>query len=231
MANFPDVVETFTAESNADVNNVGGTVIDADDINAVYALLAAIEAWVGPNTDTSAAASHEGRLKALEAVEALVNPMTTTGDTLYSSDDDGTPARLGIGSSGQFKRVVSGLPSWGDLGGGVVDTYLELAGQSSAPGAPAADTGRLYVLAADDHLYFKGPDGTARDLIATSSAYNGIKQDGGTTLTARNILNIIEGAGMTITAVDNSGSGWTDVTFATTEASPDYATANWIGGD
>jgi hypothetical protein len=41
----------------------------------------------------------------------MVNPMTTTGDTIYSSSGS-TPARLGIGSTGQVLTVSGGIPSW-----------------------------------------------------------------------------------------------------------------------
>ena len=41
----------------------------------------------------------------------MSNPMTTTGDTIYSSSGS-TPARLGIGSSGQVLTVAAGVPSW-----------------------------------------------------------------------------------------------------------------------
>ena len=41
----------------------------------------------------------------------MVNPMTTTGDTIYSSSGS-TPARLGIGSTGQVMTVAAGIPSW-----------------------------------------------------------------------------------------------------------------------
>lgn len=41
----------------------------------------------------------------------MTNPMTTTGDTIYSSSGS-TPARLGIGSSGQVLTVAAGVPSW-----------------------------------------------------------------------------------------------------------------------
>lgn len=41
----------------------------------------------------------------------MTNPMTTTGDTIYSSSGS-TPARLGIGSSGQVLTVSGGVPSW-----------------------------------------------------------------------------------------------------------------------
>jgi hypothetical protein len=41
----------------------------------------------------------------------MTNPMTTTGDTIYSSSGS-TPARLGIGSTGQILTVAGGIPSW-----------------------------------------------------------------------------------------------------------------------
>jgi hypothetical protein len=41
----------------------------------------------------------------------MTNPMTTTGDTIYSSSGS-TPARLGIGSTGQVLTVAAGVPSW-----------------------------------------------------------------------------------------------------------------------
>jgi hypothetical protein len=41
----------------------------------------------------------------------MVNPMTTTGDTIYSSSGS-TPARLGIGSTGNVLTVAGGVPTW-----------------------------------------------------------------------------------------------------------------------
>ena len=47
----------------------------------------------------------------------MTNPMTTTGDTIYSSSGS-TPARLGIGSTGQVLTVSGGLPVWAAAPGG-----------------------------------------------------------------------------------------------------------------
>jgi hypothetical protein len=41
----------------------------------------------------------------------MTNPMTTTGDTIYSSSGS-TPARLGIGTTGQILTVSGGVPAW-----------------------------------------------------------------------------------------------------------------------
>jgi hypothetical protein len=47
----------------------------------------------------------------------MTNPMTTTGDMVYSSSGS-TPARLGIGSTGQVITVAGGIPSWATPAGG-----------------------------------------------------------------------------------------------------------------
>jgi hypothetical protein len=52
----------------------------------------------------------------------MTNPMTTTGDTIYSSSGS-TPARLGIGSTGQVLTVASGVPSWATPSGATIDTF------------------------------------------------------------------------------------------------------------
>jgi len=44
----------------------------------------------------------------------MTNPMTTTGDIIYSSPGS-TPVRLGIGSAAQVLTVASGVPSWAAL--------------------------------------------------------------------------------------------------------------------
>jgi len=48
---------------------------------------------------------------ALPSSTGMTNPMTTTGDMIYSSSGS-TPARLGIGSTSQILTVVSGIPAW-----------------------------------------------------------------------------------------------------------------------
>jgi len=45
--------------------------------------------------------------------------LTTTGDTYYASAA-GTPARLGIGSTGQVLKVSGGVPAWGSDSGKVL---------------------------------------------------------------------------------------------------------------
>jgi hypothetical protein len=73
----------------------------------------------------------------------MTNPMTTTGDTIYSSSGS-TPARLGIGTTGQVLAVSGGIPAWTTpaAGGKVLQvvnaTYGTQAGSTSTT---YADTG------------------------------------------------------------------------------------------
>lgn len=57
--------------------------------------------------------------------------LTTTGDIIYASGAS-TPARLGIGSSGQVLQVSSGLPAWGTApsGGMTLISTTTLTGAS-----------------------------------------------------------------------------------------------------
>lgn len=62
----------------------------------------------------------------------MTNPMTTTGDTIYSSSGS-TPARLGIGSTGQVLTVAGGVPSWAtpaSAGGMTLLSTTNLSGAS-----------------------------------------------------------------------------------------------------
>ena len=72
----------------------------------------------------------------------MTNPMTTTGDIIYSSSGS-TPARLGIGTTGQVVTVASGLPSWATpAGGGKVLQVIQgsTSTQASNSTATFADT-------------------------------------------------------------------------------------------
>ena len=61
----------------------------------------------------------------------MTNPMTTTGDMIYSSSGS-TPARLGIGSSGQVVTVSGGVPVWAtpSSGGMTLLSTTTLSGSS-----------------------------------------------------------------------------------------------------
>lgn len=61
--------------------------------------------------DTNVTMYYTGSAWANLDTTGMTNPMTTTGDTIYSSSGS-TPARLGIGSTGQVLTVSGGVPTW-----------------------------------------------------------------------------------------------------------------------
>ena len=61
--------------------------------------------------DTNVTTYYTGSAWANLDTTGMTNPMTTTGDTIYSSSGS-TPARLGIGSTGNVLTVAGGIPSW-----------------------------------------------------------------------------------------------------------------------
>jgi len=71
------------------------------------------------NTNTRLGIGSTGQVLTVAAgvpswANGFSNPLTTTGDTIYSSSGS-TPARLGIGTTGQVLTVASGIPSWATI--------------------------------------------------------------------------------------------------------------------
>jgi hypothetical protein len=73
----------------------------------------------------------------------MTNPMTTTGDTIYSSSGS-TPARLAIGSTGNVLTVAGGVPTWAaPAGGGKVLQVVQgsYSTQTAVASTSLTDTG------------------------------------------------------------------------------------------
>lgn len=62
----------------------------------------------------------------------MANPMTTTGDIIYSSSGS-TPARLAAGTNGYVLTLASGLPSWAPASGGTGDNFYNSDGFLTGP--------------------------------------------------------------------------------------------------
>ena len=82
--------------------------------------------------DTNVTTYYTGSAWANLDTTGMTNPMTTTGDTIYSSSGS-TPARLGIGSSGQVLTVAAGVPSWATPSTGT--TFVGCSITNTAPGS------------------------------------------------------------------------------------------------
>jgi hypothetical protein len=111
----------FAAGDTVQIQNIGAGVctVTAGTATVTTAGSLALSQWEGGNlyfTSTSASIFFD-----IVQGSGMTNPMTTTGDTIYSSSGS-TPARLGIGSTGQVLTVASGLPSWATPASG--STYV-----------------------------------------------------------------------------------------------------------
>ena len=80
--------------------------------------------------DTNVTTYYTGSAWANLDTTGMTNPMTTTGDTIYSSSGS-TPARLGIGTTGQVLTVAGGIPSWATSSSGSM-TLLSTTSLSGA---------------------------------------------------------------------------------------------------
>src|SRR5207302_166215 len=60
------------------------------------------------------------------------NPMTTTGDIIYSSDGSGTPARLAVGGANTFVKGGGSTPAYAQ------PAFSNLSGTIASSQAPAA---------------------------------------------------------------------------------------------
>jgi Repeat of unknown function (DUF5907) len=79
--------------------------------------------------------SFSGTTLVATAGGGMSNPMTTTGDIISASasGSPATPARIGIGSTGQLLAVVSGSPAWSSTG--LVITQSSSAIIAATPGS------------------------------------------------------------------------------------------------
>jgi hypothetical protein len=63
-------------------------------------------------TDGKVLTADSAQASGLNWTSPLTNPMTTTGDIIYSSDVSGTAARLAIGATNALLGVSGGIPAW-----------------------------------------------------------------------------------------------------------------------
>ena len=85
--------------------------------------------------DTNVTTYYTGSAWANLDTTGMTNPMTTTGDTIYSSSGS-TPARLGIGTAGQVLTVNSGAtaPEWAAPAGGSGLTFINKTSFTTSSG-------------------------------------------------------------------------------------------------
>lgn len=101
--------------SAADVNGylMQGVLVFADSAERDAEITSPEEGQFAYLKDTNVTTYYTGSAWANLDTTGMTNPMTTTGDVIYSSSGS-TPARLGIGTAGQVLQVNAGAtaPEW-----------------------------------------------------------------------------------------------------------------------
>jgi len=91
----------------------------------------------------------------------MTNPMTTTGDIIYSSPGS-TPVRLGIGSASQVLTVASGVPSWATPA--VAASALTLiAAPTTFSGSSAINVNNVFSATYENYLILLSLDSVSAD--------------------------------------------------------------------
>ncbi len=160
----------------------------------------------------------------------MVNPMTTTGDMIYSSSGS-TPARLGLGTANQQLRVNAGAtaPEWftpAAGGGGKVlqvvnATYSTIATSTSATFADTGLTASITPSSATSKvLVFANINGNQRDGGSTGDMYVKLKLLRGATdlIEFENRQGIFSSA----TTLGTGGTGTTYLDSPSTTSSTTY---------
>ena len=129
---------------------------------------------------------------AVDAADGMTNPLTTTGDIIYSSSGS-TAARLGIGTTGQVLNVASGLPAW--------------ATPSSGGGMTSIASGSL----SGNSLVLSSIVGTYKDLILLliNPSYAGVATDFYLTANSITSYSWIRMSNVSNTFATDANSGFT----------------------
>jgi hypothetical protein len=130
--------EVLTA---ADVNGylMQGVGVFTDAANRDAEITSPQEGQFAYLKDTNVTTYYTGSAWANLDTTGMTNPMTTTGDTIYSSSGS-TPARLGIGTTGQVLTVAGGVPTWAAAGGAGANWTAVNAGGTSLTGGVSTVT-------------------------------------------------------------------------------------------
>jgi len=162
----------FAAGDTVQIQNIGAGVctVTAGTATVTTAGSLALSQWEGGQlyfTATSSAIFFD-----IVQSSGMTNPLTTTGDTIYSSSGT-TAARLGIGSTNQALGVTGGIPAWQASSKSTLTTTGDVM-YASAANTPAAlaigTTGQILTVASGLPSWATAASGGGFDLITTIDA-------------------------------------------------------------
>ena len=161
--------------------------------------------------DTNVTTYYTGSAWANLDTTGMTNPMTTTGDMVYSSSGS-TPARLGIGTTGQVLSVAGGIPSWAAASSGALTLISSTTLVSSTTSVTFSSISSSYthlqviynVIGADDFMKMSFNN------VTTNTYYSQQMNARGTTVGADESLNV---ANMRCGVNQSNGGGWGTITI------------------
>ena len=144
--------------------------------------------------DTNVTTYYTGSAWANLDTTGMTNPMTTTGDTIYSSSGS-TPARVGIGTAGQVLQVNSGAtaPEWATPAGGT--SGLNLISTTSFSAVSSVSITSPFSATYDNYLI------RLNNTTAASGAWIGLRlRVGGTDTSTNYRVQKLQGSGSSAVA-------------------------------
>ncbi len=166
----------------------------------------------------------------------------TSGDLIYASAAN-TLSKLGIGSSGQVLKVVSGFPAWGTASTGTVTSVgLSLPAELTVSNSPVTTTGTLTAVWANEsaNRVFAGPatgsptTPTFRALVAADlpgTTYNALSADTTLTTAYQFVAGDATSASITLTLPGVSGNTGVRMAFKKVDSSIHTVTVKGSGSE
>ena len=180
--------------------------------------------------DTNVTTYYTGSAWANLDTTGMTNPMTTTGDMIYSSSGS-TPARLGIGTAGQVLKVNSGAtaPEWGAAGGASGLTLIQRSSFSNVANTSTTFDGVFTSTYTNYMIVFEKFSAAtlADDLqiqfrysgVTDTAYYAGLKQAPVDSATWTNTYSGAAGAACPLATDSNSTNPFTGVLYARIDTS------------
>lgn len=179
------------------------TALVKDGASAIRTLGSSVDSTLKTQVDNTVASSIQKSV------------ITTTGDIIYASGAS-TPARLGIGSSGQVLQVSGGLPAWGTApSGGITQIATTTASASASVTFSSISSAyrNLYIVVQNFIPVGNGDNLNMRINGATTNYFNG------TTYASNNDQAYAETSIQVTSATRNSSASGMSYIFI-----PNYAT-------
>ena len=155
----------------------------------------------------------------------MTNPMTTTGDMVYSSSGS-TPARLGIGTTGQVITVAGGIPSWATPASAGSYTQLATGSLTGSSVSITSISGSYKELRLQATGFSFSTSSEFRFTINSATSQYGYTTISNGTASGTGSSGVAFGSfGGSVATYNDNTNAWLSIPFYATSSRP-----QWIGG-